>query len=189
MTANWERVLRIAAATVVCLLTCGTQVTAQGYAAVAIGERGAWGASLGLSTANAANADAVRRCGGNCRVVMTGPGRCVAVAVSSRGGIWYGYAYGNDRQTVQRIAMKGCTDRAPGGSCAIKHVNCVEQRVDKVCRWVGTAPFCNGSCPGGWSLDGRASNATSARYTDPSVRAEFGKDCATGTKALCCRWQ
>ena len=98
---------------------------APGYAAAAVDGRGAWGASLGRSTRNEAGADAVRRCGGNCRVVMVGPGRCVAFADSSSGGYWYGHAYGNDNEAVRRIAMQGCSAGAPRGTCHVKHVNCI----------------------------------------------------------------
>jgi len=96
-----------------------------GYAAVAVDGRGAWGASLGRSTRGDAGADAVRRCGGNCRVVMTGGGRCVAFADSSSSGYWYGHAYGNDNEAVRRIAMQGCSAGAPRGTCRVKHVNCI----------------------------------------------------------------
>jgi Domain of unknown function (DUF4189) len=98
--------------------------SAGGYASVAVNGRGAWGASLGLSTPDAAGADAVSRCGGGCRAVMTGRGRCVAFADSSSGGYWYGHAYGNDSESVRRTAMQGCSAGAPRGSCSIKHVNC-----------------------------------------------------------------
>lgn len=124
----WQRGARVVAITaVVWLLTCGASAIAQssGFAAVAVDGHGAWGASLGLSTRSAAGADAVSRCGGNCRVVMTGRGRCVAFAASSSGGYWYGHAYGNDAQTVRNIAMQGCSAGAPAGTCRIKHVNCV----------------------------------------------------------------
>jgi hypothetical protein len=123
---RWERVSRIATAAIVCLLTSGTQVTAQsGYAAVAVDGRGSWGASLGQPTPNAAGADAVSRCGRSCRVVMTGRGRCVAFADSSRGRYWYGHAYGDGGEAVRSIAMQGCSAGAPVGTCRIKHVNCV----------------------------------------------------------------
>jgi hypothetical protein len=66
-----------------------------------------------------------------------------------------------------------------------------EQRVVKVCQWRGTAPFCNGSCPKGWTLDGRASTAEAASRVDPAshIYPQFGKSCATGTKARCCRYK
>jgi hypothetical protein len=122
-----ERVSRIATAVLVCVLTGGAQATAQspGYAAVAVDGHGAWGASLGQLTSRAAGADAVNRCGGNCRVVMTGRGPCVAFADSSSGGYWYGHAYGDNAEAVKRIAMEGCSAGAPEGSCRIKHVNCM----------------------------------------------------------------
>ena len=96
-----------------------------GYAAVAVDGHGLWGASLGLSTPQAAGHDAVSRCGEKCRVVMTGRGRCVAFADSSSGGYWYGHAYGDDAEAVRRTAMQGCSAGAPRGTCRVKHVNCI----------------------------------------------------------------
>ncbi len=122
-----SEVWRIGAAAIVLLLSWGAEAAAQspGYAAVAVDGRGVWGASLGLSTPRAAGTDAVRRCGGNCRVVMTGHGRCVAFAASASGGYWYGHAYGENGEVVRRIAMQGCSAGAPGGTCRIQHVNCI----------------------------------------------------------------
>jgi hypothetical protein len=37
------------------------------------------------------------------------------------------------------------------------------------CEWFGTAPFCAGRCPAGWTLKGRS-----------------GAGCATGSKVRCC---
>lgn len=102
------------------------------WAAVAIDGKGGWGASIiapsmngPRSMADSARADAVRRCGANCKVVMSGKGRCVAVAQSKSGGYWIGYAYGDNRAVVQGIATRGCADRAPPGSCRLEHVNCL----------------------------------------------------------------
>jgi Domain of unknown function (DUF4189) len=102
------------------------------WAAVAVDGKGRWGASIippsvngPTKTADLARADALRRCGAGCKVVMAGKGRCVAVAQSQSGGYWVGYASGNDRATVQDIATRGCTDRAPPGSCRLEHVNCL----------------------------------------------------------------
>jgi hypothetical protein len=129
---GWERVSLVATAALVFQLTSAAHATAQprGYAAVAVDGRGAWGASLGLVTANAAGRDAIRRCGSNCRVVMTGRGRCVAFADTPRGGYWYGHSYGDSPVAVRRIAMQGCSSGAPAGTCRIKHVNCLAQRID-----------------------------------------------------------
>lgn len=126
-----RRASRLAAAAGVCLLILGAQAVASGFAAVAVDGHGAWGASLGLSTPGAAGADAVSRCGGgNCRVVMTGQGRCVGFADSSSGGYWYGHAYGDNIGAVRRIALQGCSAGAPAGTCRIKHVNCEATRID-----------------------------------------------------------
>ena len=124
---HWKHVWRLATAAVLCGLTFGAEVSANstGWAAVAVDGRGAWGASLGLPTSSAAGRDAISRCGGNCRVVMAGRGRCVAFADSSSGGYWYGHAYGDSAQGVRSVAMEGCSAGAPSGTCHIKHVNCV----------------------------------------------------------------
>ena len=113
-----------AAAVVVTSLAFGATAQSSGFAAVAVDGRGAWGASLGLPTAKAAGADAVSRCGGKCRVVMTGRGRCVAFADSSSGGYWYGHAYGDNSNSVEKTALRGCSLGAPKGTCSIKHSNC-----------------------------------------------------------------
>ena len=99
------------------------------WAAVAADGKGRWGASLMAptphGTVDKARADALRRCGPQCEIVMAGKGRCVAVAQSRSGGYWIGYAHGNDRARVQAIATRGCTDRAPPDSCRLEHVNCL----------------------------------------------------------------
>src|ERR1043166_326298 len=94
------------------------------WVAVAINDAGGWGASIQSGGSTLAVPDALKRCGNGCRIVTQGPGRCVAVATSRTGGVWFGYAHGDDRSVVQQIAIKGCTDRAPGG-CRLVHVNCL----------------------------------------------------------------
>ena len=102
------------------------------YAAVAIDRKGRWGASIkppspqgAGKTDQDARTDALRRCGSGCDVVMSGQGRCVAIADSNSGGYWVGHARGGDRATVERIAMDGCTKGAPPGSCRLQHANCL----------------------------------------------------------------
>ena len=120
------RILSIAAIAGLAAAVLGTApAAAQSYAAVAVDGSGAWGASLGLQSRRQASADAIRRCPGSCRVVMVGPGRCVAFADSSRGGYWYGHAYGGSANAVRRIALQGCRLGAPAGTCQLRHVNCV----------------------------------------------------------------
>lgn len=96
------------------------------FAAVAVDGTGRWGASIHPGGSLEAERDAIRRCGGGkCHVVMQGAGRCVAFAQSRSGGYWIGFAHGNNRAVVQSIAMRGCTDGAPRGSCRLEHVNCL----------------------------------------------------------------
>ena len=102
------------------------------WAAVAVDGKGRWGASImppvpatPSKTANQARADALRRCGAGCKVVMAAKGRCVAVVQSLSGGYWVGYAAGDTTAIVKDIATRGCTDRAPQGSCRLEHVNCL----------------------------------------------------------------
>jgi len=45
----------------------------------------------------------------------------------------------------------------------------------KECRWFGTAPLCDGSCPGGWTLE------------ELSGKGCIGTWGISGTKAYCCK--
>lgn len=55
------------------------------------------------------------------------------------------------------------------------------------CRWDGTAPFCNGSC-GGNEMEVTRLDAIPDFWVPPFVNGpSFGKGCATGSKALCCK--
>ena len=94
------------------------------FTAIAIDGKGRWGASIMKDGNFTAPADAMKRCGSGCKVVMQGPGRCVAFAQSKGKEYWVGFAHGDNRDEVQRIALKGCTDRAPKGTCKLEHVNC-----------------------------------------------------------------
>jgi hypothetical protein len=55
------------------------------------------------------------------------------------------------------------------------------------CRWDGTAPFCSGSCGGGETEITRMSGIPDF-WEPPMVNmpADFGAECLTGSKALCC---
>jgi hypothetical protein len=57
--------------------------------------------------------------------------------------------------------------------------------VAQTCRWDGTAPFCSGECGSGETEMMRAGSGNGAQGVQ-SVNT-FGSDCATGTKALCCK--
>jgi hypothetical protein len=63
------------------------------------------------------------------------------------------------------------------------------------CRWDGTAPFCDGGCDGGERYAGSSETSDAAKaylegvvsgVADSQLWRSFGKDCATGRKALCC---
>lgn len=106
------------------------------YSAIAIDHKGRWGASIMPPSLNGptdtharARSDALRRCGSGCSIIASGKGRCVAIAESKTGGYWIGYwigyAYGTTKDFVTGAAMKGCTDRAPSGSCSLSHANCL----------------------------------------------------------------
>ncbi|HEY5802025.1 MAG TPA: hypothetical protein VIT92_17510 [Burkholderiaceae bacterium] len=56
----------------------------------------------------------------------------------------------------------------------------------QTCRWDGTAPFCSGECGDGETEKTRAS-AGSGGVQNLESSNPFGGDCATGSKALCCR--
>ncbi|KAI8083861.1 hypothetical protein BDF21DRAFT_337238 [Thamnidium elegans] len=53
------------------------------------------------------------------------------------------------------------------------------------CEWFGTAPFCEGSCPPGWSHEGDDRHSEVGPDGNES-NPGFGLSCYTGTKALCC---
>jgi hypothetical protein len=77
--------------------------------------------------------------------------------------------------------------RIIASACAI-WTSVVSFAVAQQCRWDGTAPFCSGSCNGGETeltrLDGIPDFWVPPFVT---VNPPFGSNCATGTKALCCR--
>jgi hypothetical protein len=124
------RLTQLAFVAVLCGSTLATPAEAQSFAGVAVNlKSGAFGASLGQRTANAAGADANRRCGGNCQVGLMRVGRCVAVASSSNEGRhWFGFAAGEFPGDVNARAMNGCNRRGPG--CRMAHSNCISGPVD-----------------------------------------------------------
>lgn len=70
----------------------------------------------------------------------------------------------------------------------------VPTRVEKVCRWDGSGPICEGRCSGGWSLEARARTEAEANritWIQPAGgMPKFGNDCIPSkSKALCCRFQ
>jgi hypothetical protein len=73
-----------------------------------------------------------------------------------------------------------------------KRVYCCSKTIvneqSKTCVWRGTAPFCEGSCGGSEENRGSARDKNGARF-NPGTKGWsnlFGKDCASGSKVLCC---
>ncbi len=56
----------------------------------------------------------------------------------------------------------------------------------QTCRWDGTAPFCSGECGDNETEKLRASSGSGGTQNVESSNP-FGGDCATGSKALCCK--
>lgn len=58
----------------------------------------------------------------------------------------------------------------------------------QTCRWDGTAPLCSGECSGDETEMTRL-DAVPAGWVSPFINQNppFGANCATGTKALCCK--
>lgn len=85
-----------------------------------------WGASIQSDGKEAADSDAVRRCGKpDCRVVMSGTGRCIAIGRSDFNGVWYGWAYGNNPAPLGAKAIAACEAQSKPGTCKIIHSNCL----------------------------------------------------------------
>jgi Ricin-type beta-trefoil lectin domain len=68
------------------------------------------------------------------------------------------------------------------------------QVVRKICRWFGTAPGCDGECPGGWSFSAKARTESEAKRIESALQEKavpsFGEPCVPFTaKALCCQFQ
>jgi hypothetical protein len=86
-----------------------------------------------------------------------------------------------------RCWLKNVVPPVRANPCCTSGVN--PQLVVKVCQWRGTAPFCNGDCPAGWSKEWNASDDFHAQNVPAPGAGNFGQSCVTGTKALCCRFQ
>jgi hypothetical protein len=61
---------------------------------------------------------------------------------------------------------------------------------DTPCRWAGTAPLCHGGCNKN-EIQVRRFGKTFSKivligYFPPTQYPDYGEDCVTGSKALCC---
>ena len=61
-----------------------------------------------------------------------------------------------------------------GDACVTGTKALCQSTPGRSCRWEGTAPLCNGSCPGGWTK------------AQPPTGSSGGDACATGSKVYCC---
>jgi hypothetical protein len=61
------------------------------------------------------------------------------------------------------------------------------QAVAQTCSWQGTAPLCAGECGAGESEQSRARTDPGLIEKASGARLNFGSDCLTGTKTLCCK--
>lgn len=79
-------------------------------------------------------------------------------------------------------------ERATGFALLLLLLACVTatQVQAQACRWDGTAPFCDGECGADESDTMRSAVGGPGIDRIESVN-RFGNDCATGTKALCCK--
>ena len=66
----------------------------------------------------------------------------------------------------------------------------------QTCSWQGTSPFCSGTCGANESEETRSRTDPRIILNSTGARIDFGADCLTGTKAMCCqtpqstcRWQ
>ncbi len=61
------------------------------------------------------------------------------------------------------------------------------QAAAQSCSWQGTAPLCSGECGANESEQTRSRTDPGLIDNSSGARINFGSDCLTGTKALCCK--
>lgn len=55
------------------------------------------------------------------------------------------------------------------------------------CRWFGTAPWCSGECPDGWTEERRATSRYNSFDLNPTLEETFGQPCFPFRyKLFCC---
>ncbi len=85
---------------------------AQGFAALSIGNGGAWGYASGFEDISTAQDRAIGECskhGKNCRVLRVFQNTCVALSVrSDRDDFVFYWVSGGDREQLRKAAMRNC---------------------------------------------------------------------------------
>lgn len=102
------------------LITLGiaSGAQAQGFAALSIGNGGAWGYASGFEDVSSAQDRAVAECskhGKGCRVLRVFQNTCAALSVRSEGGdfIFY-WVSGGDRDQLRKAAQRNCENDGSG---------------------------------------------------------------------------
>ena len=118
------RIASLLAIAIACLMGASVAHAADMYGALAYdSSSGAYGWAVDHRTQRGANADAMRRCGGSCSVVMRFWNSCAAFASGSRGV--YGWADSQSGGRAQQAALNNCAAR--GRNCAVKVWACTSR--------------------------------------------------------------
>lgn len=107
---DWRKLLFVSAFLALFAATSGAQ--AQGFAALSIGNGGAWGYASGFEDISTAQDRAIGECskhGKNCRVLRVFQNTCVALSVrSDRDDFVFYWVSGGDREQLRKAAMRNC---------------------------------------------------------------------------------
>jgi Domain of unknown function (DUF4189) len=124
------RKLIILAALAIATLGLG-QAPAKADWAIAIGQKGstgyAWGTAWNYTSEADARKNALSNCrsnGPNCKVVATGAGQCIGLAIGLEDNA-YGWAQDKTKRKAGQSALDQCT-KYSNGDCEVKDVFCDE---------------------------------------------------------------
>ncbi|MGE0733893.1 MAG: DUF4189 domain-containing protein [Alphaproteobacteria bacterium] len=93
---------------------------AENWGAIAVGPRGAYGWAVDFPSRAAAEAAALRECGGTCTRKLSFSNACAAYATTPR--MDYGWAVRQTREAAQLVAMQECSKYGQG--CQIRVWGC-----------------------------------------------------------------
>lgn len=116
---DWRKLLFVSAFLALFGAVSGAQ--AQGFAALSIGNGGAWGYASGFDDVATAQDRAIAECtkhGRNCRVLRVFQNTCVALSVrGERDDFIFYWVSGGDREQLRENAMRNC--RRDGDRCQV----------------------------------------------------------------------